>query len=175
MKANEKLSTATALIMMTFTVLYSSWQKSATSAFIIPLRRSSYQSQIGRILGLPSPYITNSPRIFFPRNFEKVKTLSTHITSTLSPSPESEVIDEPQNFETITLESSFLQTMRDRGFLHQCTNIQDLDKQLAMAQKEGSVFSAYLGFDATANSLHVGSLLQIMILEITFPLLVHIL
>jgi tyrosyl-tRNA synthetase len=55
--------------------------------------------------------------------------------------------------------------MRDRGFLHQCTNIVELDKQLALALKEGSIFSAYLGFDATANSLHVGSLLQIMILR----------
>ena len=70
-----------------------------------------------------------------------------------------------QNFDSLVLESKFLQTMRDRGFLHQCTDIVELDKQLTKAQNEKSVFSAYLGFDATADSLHVGSLLQIMILR----------
>jgi tyrosyl-tRNA synthetase len=60
-----------------------------------------------------------------------------------------------------TLESDFLKTMRDRGFLHQCTNIQALDAKLS----EGTPQAAYLGFDATADSLHVGSLLQIMILR----------
>ncbi len=63
------------------------------------------------------------------------------------------------------VESPFLQTMRDRGFLHQCTNIEELDKQMMDKQKEGGALSAYLGFDATADSLHVGSLLQIMILR----------
>jgi tyrosyl-tRNA synthetase len=59
------------------------------------------------------------------------------------------------------LRSDFLKTMRDRGFLHQCTGISDLDARL----NEGTPVSAYLGFDATADSLHVGSLLQIMILR----------
>lgn len=58
------------------------------------------------------------------------------------------------------LNSPFLKVMRDRGFLHQCTGIEELDKKLM----EGCT-SAYLGFDATADSLHVGSLLQIMILR----------
>lgn len=58
------------------------------------------------------------------------------------------------------LKSSFLQTLRDRGFLHQCTSILDLDAKLCESTQ-----SAYLGFDATADSLHVGSLLQIMILR----------
>lgn len=58
------------------------------------------------------------------------------------------------------IKSPFLQVMRDRGFLHQCTNIVNLDEKLS----EGCQ-SAYLGFDATADSLHVGSLLQIMILR----------
>jgi len=62
------------------------------------------------------------------------------------------------------LQSEFLKTMRDRGFLHQCTGISDLDKKLMNEDEEG-VVSAYLGFDATADSLHVGSLLQIMILR----------
>lgn len=67
--------------------------------------------------------------------------------------------------ELASLQSSFLQTMRDRGFLHQCTNIVELDKALASSLAEGGATSAYLGFDATADSLHVGSLLQIMILR----------
>ena len=66
------------------------------------------------------------------------------------------------------LKSSFLQTLRDRGFLHQCTNVRELDDTLhssiANPQEKG-VVSGYLGFDATADSLHVGSLLQIMILR----------
>ena len=56
--------------------------------------------------------------------------------------------------------SAFIKVMKERGFLHSCTNIEELDKKMA----EGTV-SAYLGFDATASSLHVGSLLQIMILR----------
>ena len=58
------------------------------------------------------------------------------------------------------IKSPFLQTMRDRGFLFQCTGLKELDDKLM----EGCS-SAYLGFDATADSLHVGSLLQIMILR----------
>jgi len=60
------------------------------------------------------------------------------------------------------LQSDFLKTMRDRGFLHQCTGIIELD---AKFMADDGVVSAYLGFDATADSLHVGSLLQIMILR----------
>jgi tyrosyl-tRNA synthetase len=63
------------------------------------------------------------------------------------------------------IQSPFLQTMRDRGFLHQCTNLEELDKIMVQKLEEGSALSAYLGFDATADSLHVGSLLQIMILR----------
>jgi tyrosyl-tRNA synthetase len=59
------------------------------------------------------------------------------------------------------LKSPFLKVMRDRGFLHQCTGITALDEKLV----EMGCASAYLGFDATADSLHVGSLLQIMILR----------
>ena len=66
--------------------------------------------------------------------------------------------------ELTKLKSTFLKTMRDRGFLHQCTNIEALDE--AMSEGGGTApVSAYLGFDATADSLHVGSLLQIMILR----------
>ena len=63
------------------------------------------------------------------------------------------------------LKSPFLRTMRDRGFLFQCTNLADLDALLEDAAARGEAVSAYLGFDATADSLHVGSLLQIMILR----------
>jgi tyrosyl-tRNA synthetase len=59
------------------------------------------------------------------------------------------------------LQSDFLKTMRDRGFLFQCTGIKELDAKMS----QGDAVSAYLGFDATADSLHVGSLLQIMILR----------
>lgn len=67
------------------------------------------------------------------------------------------------------LKSDFLKTMRDRGFLHQCTGIAELDQKLIGGDDENDdvdgIVSAYLGFDATADSLHVGSLLQIMILR----------
>ena len=59
------------------------------------------------------------------------------------------------------IQSQFLRTMRDRGYIHQCTNLIELDKKL----NGPDIISAYLGFDATADSLHVGSLLQIMILR----------
>lgn len=50
--------------------------------------------------------------------------------------------------------------MAERGFLHQLTHAQELDAAL----KNGSV-TAYIGFDCTAPSLHVGSLMQIMVLR----------
>lgn len=55
--------------------------------------------------------------------------------------------------------------MRDRGFLFQCTNLSELDDILTNQNTSSEAVSAYLGFDATADSLHVGSLLQIMILR----------
>lgn len=62
--------------------------------------------------------------------------------------------------ELAKVKSPFLETLRDRGYLHQCTNIEELDKKL-----QSGIQLAYLGFDATADSLHVGSLLQIMVLR----------
>jgi tyrosyl-tRNA synthetase len=56
--------------------------------------------------------------------------------------------------------SSFIETMLSRGFMHQCTDLDALD---ALARNGGVV--AYIGFDCTADSLHVGSLLQIMALR----------
>jgi tyrosyl-tRNA synthetase len=50
--------------------------------------------------------------------------------------------------------------LQDRGFLHQCTDLAGLDQ--AMQTKP---IVAYIGFDATSDSLHVGSLVQIMLLR----------
>jgi tyrosyl-tRNA synthetase len=54
----------------------------------------------------------------------------------------------------------FLHIMQERGFLHQCTDIDALGKKLS----EGTV-TCYTGYDATAASLHVGSLLSIMMMR----------
>ncbi len=59
------------------------------------------------------------------------------------------------------MRSTFLIEMQERGFLNQCTNLEKLD---ALISKKP--ISAYIGFDCTAKSLHVGSLLQIMILRL---------
>ncbi|NNU16354.1 tyrosine--tRNA ligase [Parvularcula sp. ZS-1/3] len=56
--------------------------------------------------------------------------------------------------------SDFLRTLEERGFIHQTTDPGALDEALL----KGPV-SAYIGFDATADSLHVGSLVQIMMLH----------
>jgi len=60
-----------------------------------------------------------------------------------------------------TLKSSFLIAAHERGFIHQCTDEAALDALLAA----GPV-TAYLGYDCTADSLHVGSLLGIMLLRL---------
>ncbi|HEY0274557.1 MAG TPA: tyrosine--tRNA ligase, partial [Paenirhodobacter sp.] len=56
--------------------------------------------------------------------------------------------------------SDFLSIIIERGFLADCTDLQDLDAAL----KKGMV-TAYIGYDATAASLHVGHLLNIMLLR----------
>ncbi|HSR73012.1 MAG TPA: tyrosine--tRNA ligase, partial [Kiloniellales bacterium] len=56
--------------------------------------------------------------------------------------------------------SEFLRQIVGRGYLHQCTDLEDLDRRAA----EGRLV-AYIGFDCTADSLHVGSLLPIMLLR----------
>ena len=58
--------------------------------------------------------------------------------------------------------SDLLRAVAERGFLHQCTDAAALD---ALAAK-GKPLIAYIGFDATADSLHVGSLVQIMLLRL---------
>lgn len=59
-----------------------------------------------------------------------------------------------------SLKSEFLKTLTQRGFIHQCTDLAALDETLS-----GGPVAAYIGFDATADSLHVGSLVQIMALR----------
>tara|TARA_Y100000591_G_scaffold274077_1_gene250286 strand:- start:910 stop:2139 length:1230 start_codon:yes stop_codon:yes gene_type:complete len=57
--------------------------------------------------------------------------------------------------------NKFLKEFKERGFFYQCTNEDGLSNQL---DKEKT--KAYIGFDCTAESLHVGSLLQIMCLRL---------
>ncbi len=60
----------------------------------------------------------------------------------------------------MTYQSTLLSTLDERGYIHQATDAAALD---ALAQTQ--VIPAYIGFDATAPSLHVGSLVQIMMLR----------
>ncbi len=59
------------------------------------------------------------------------------------------------------LRSDFLQTFVARGYLHQCTDLEGLDAQAA-----SQVITAYVGYDCTAPSLHVGSLISIMMMRL---------
>jgi tyrosyl-tRNA synthetase len=58
-----------------------------------------------------------------------------------------------------TYKSDFLNTLDQRGFIHQCSDIAGLDRIAAKGQA-----IAYVGYDCTAPSLHVGNLLTIMML-----------
>ena len=57
--------------------------------------------------------------------------------------------------------NKFLKEFKDRGFFYQCTNEDELSTLL-----DKKKIKAYIGFDCTAESLHVGSLLQIMCLKL---------
>jgi tyrosyl-tRNA synthetase len=57
--------------------------------------------------------------------------------------------------------SPFLAAARERGFIHQCTDPEALD-----ARFETGIVTAYVGYDCTADSLHVGSLVSIMLLRL---------
>jgi len=59
-----------------------------------------------------------------------------------------------------TLKSDFLNELQARGFIHQATDEAGLDHLL-----RGGRVTGYIGFDATADSLHVGNLVQIMLLR----------
>ena len=56
--------------------------------------------------------------------------------------------------------SDFLRVVTERGYMHQCTDLEALDKRLSEGPQ-----TCYIGFDCTADSLHVGSLLPIMLLR----------
>jgi tyrosyl-tRNA synthetase len=56
--------------------------------------------------------------------------------------------------------SDFLRSLSERGYIHQITDGDALDERA-----QSGVISAYIGFDATADSLHIGSLVQIMMLR----------
>jgi tyrosyl-tRNA synthetase len=56
--------------------------------------------------------------------------------------------------------SAFLDAVTRRGFLHQCTDIERLDSKLSEGPQ-----TCYIGFDGTADSLHVGHLVSIMLLR----------
>ena len=60
-----------------------------------------------------------------------------------------------------TPRSPFLATALERGFIHQCTDIEALDERLRAGR-----LAAYVGYDCTADSLHVGSLVSIMLLRL---------
>jgi tyrosyl-tRNA synthetase len=60
-----------------------------------------------------------------------------------------------------TPHSPFLATALERGFIHQCTDIEALDDRLRTGR-----LAAYVGYDCTADSLHVGSLVSIMLLRL---------
>ncbi|WP_435089607.1 tyrosine--tRNA ligase [Candidatus Pelagibacter bacterium nBUS_30] len=57
--------------------------------------------------------------------------------------------------------NKFLKEFKDRGFFYQCTNEDELSSLM-----DNEKIKAYIGFDCTAESLHVGSLLQIMCLRL---------
>ena len=60
----------------------------------------------------------------------------------------------------MTHRSDLIRLFSERGYIHQATNIDGLDERAAQ-----QIIPAYIGFDCTANSLHVGSLVQIMMLR----------
>ena len=57
-------------------------------------------------------------------------------------------------------QSLLAKTLKERGFFHQCTDLPALDQSL-----QSKPIAAYIGFDATGDCLHVGSLVQIMMLR----------
>ncbi|WP_342362696.1 tyrosine--tRNA ligase [Terrarubrum flagellatum] len=60
---------------------------------------------------------------------------------------------------TFTPRSDFLRTLQERGFIHQCSDFEALD---ALAAKGEAI--AYVGYDCTAKSLHIGNFLTMMML-----------
>ena len=63
------------------------------------------------------------------------------------------------------MKSEFLNIMQERGFWNQCTDEEALDNLLSTAEKKGEAVTGYLGSDPTADSLHVGHLVPVMIMR----------
>jgi tyrosyl-tRNA synthetase len=63
-------------------------------------------------------------------------------------------------FKMGLFKSDFLRTLSERGYIHQITEAAELDLRAS-----SGVISGYIGFDATADSLHIGNLVQIMLLR----------
>ena len=61
----------------------------------------------------------------------------------------------------MSAKSPFLVAARERGYFHQCTDEAALDARL-----QAGTVAAYIGYDCTADSLHIGSLLGIMLLRL---------
>jgi tyrosyl-tRNA synthetase len=68
----------------------------------------------------------------------------------------------PADPDTATFKprSDFLRIMIERGYLHQCTDLEALDAAL-----QAGLVTTYVGYDATADSLHIGHLISIMMLR----------
>lgn len=60
----------------------------------------------------------------------------------------------------MNFKSDFLNLLQERGFIHQCSSFEGLDEKLSTEKVK-----AYIGFDCTATSLHVGGLIQILLLR----------
>lgn len=97
-----------------------------TSAFLFPF------SAGGRCIRTPS--IALSTRV------NRLLAVGTEVQAPPEISPE--VVG-----DAASVKSPFLQTLVERGFYHQCTDVEGLDEKLS----SGEVVKAYLGFDATAD------------------------
>ena len=67
----------------------------------------------------------------------------------------------PPMTEPMTLpKSDFLRVLTERGFIHQCSDLAALDEAAATG-----MITAYVGYDCTAASLHIGNLISAMMLR----------
>jgi tyrosyl-tRNA synthetase len=57
--------------------------------------------------------------------------------------------------------AEFLKIVKERGYIHQCTNLEGFDDALI-----NNIITGYIGFDCTAKSFHVGNLISIMLLRL---------
>ena len=64
------------------------------------------------------------------------------------------------DLSTFKPKSEFLKVLLERGYVHQCTDLEALDAAAA-----AGVVTAYVGYDCTADSLHIGNLISIMMLR----------